>query len=55
MLTHLNSFSLVSLVQLCDDNCKMLLDRKSLYVVKNKELILRGHRNQNDGLWDIPM
>ena len=37
VLPHLKSSSLVSLVKLCDDKCKVLLDRKNLYVVKNKE------------------
>ena len=37
VLPHLKSSSLVSLGQLCDNNCKMSLDKKKLYVVKNKE------------------
>ena len=26
-----------------------------VHVTKNKEIILRGYRNFQDGLWDIPM
>ena len=55
VVTYLKSSSLVSLGQRCDDNCKVLLDKISLYVVKDKELILKGHHNRDDDLWDIPL
>ena len=35
-LPHLKSLYLVSLGKLCDNNYKVLLDRRNLYVVKNK-------------------
>ena len=41
--------------QLYDDNCKILLDLKKLYVVKDKDLILEGMRHLQDGLWDISL
>ena len=55
VLTDLHSASLISFGQLCDDNCKVLLDKKKCYVMKDQELILQGTRNYNDGLWDITL
>ena len=47
--------SLISIGQLCDDNCIAVLDKKHLQVFKNKECILKGTRNKTDGLWDIAL
>ena len=55
VLPGLKSSSLISLGQLCDDNCNVLLTKTHLYVIKNKKIILTGTRNINDGLWDIPI
>ena len=55
ILPNLKSSSLISLGQLCDDDCEILLNKKRLYVVKDKDVILQGHRNYDDGLWDIPL
>ena len=51
----LKSASLVSLGQLCDDNCNIILDTNTIKVFKEKTLILTGTRNPRDGLWDIPL
>jgi hypothetical protein len=51
----LKSASLISLGQLCDDNCQVQLDKDSLQVYKNDVLILQGHSNRANGLWDIPL
>jgi hypothetical protein len=51
----LQSASLISLGQLCDDNCVVTLDKKKLQVTKNNKLLLQGTRNPSDGLWDIPI
>ena len=53
ILPQLQSSSLISLGQLCDDDCQVHLDKKKLKVYKNKEIILRGIRNRRDGLWDM--
>ena len=50
----LHSASLISLVQLCDDDCVAILDQNEIYILKGKTLILKGHRNKTDGLQDIP-
>ena len=49
----LHSASLVSWGQLCDDGCKILLDKTHMYVLKDKSIVLKGFRNYTDGLWDI--
>ena len=55
VLPELRSLSLISIGQLCDDNCKVLLITKKLYAIKEVDIILEGNRNLNDGLWDIPI
>jgi hypothetical protein len=51
----LQSSSLISLGQLCDDNCTVTLTKNLLRVTKNNQVIMRGIRNPSDGLWDIPI
>lgn len=53
VLPHLRSASLLSLGQLCDNDCEVTLTKKDISIKKDKKLILQGHRNLNDGLWDI--
>ena len=50
ILPTLKSASLISMGQLCDNECKVVLDRNNLAVVKNKNVILRGQRNITVGL-----
>ena len=48
--------SLISLGQLCDDNCEVNLNKNSLKVYKNKQIIMQGKRSTSgDKLWDIPI
>ena len=47
--------SLLSLGQLADNGCVILLDKSKLNVFKNFKLLLKGTRNLRDGLWDIPL
>ena len=53
VLLSLKSASLISLGQLCDDNCNISLDKRAIKVYKNNKKILQGPRNYTDGLWDI--
>ena len=46
---------LLSLGQLCDDNCQILLTKSTLIAKKNNNIILTGTRNKTDGLWDVPL
>ena len=55
ILPGLQSSSLISLGQLCDDNCDILLNKKSLFVMKDNQLMMEGFRNKGDKLWDIPV
>ena len=55
ILPGLKSSSLLSLGQICDDNCIVQLTKSHLYVFKNNKIILTGYRNSNDGLWDVPL
>ena len=48
--------SLISLGQLCDDNCEVILTKEKLTAYKGKHKILEGTRSTSgDGLWDIPI
>ena len=55
ILPGLKSASLISIKQLCDDSCNVLLNECKLITVKNKRIILEGNRNYSNGLWDIPI
>ena len=55
ILPELHSASLISLGQLCDDNCKIFLTKSDLKIYKNNKLLATGTRNKRDGLWDIPL
>ena len=53
ILPGLKCASLISIGQLCDDNCDVFLNKHTLLAFKNKEVILEDTRNQADGLLDI--
>ncbi len=53
VLDGLTNSSLISIGQLCDDDCIAVLDKRKLQVFKNSERVLEGTRNPTDGLWDI--
>ena len=55
ILPNLTSSSLVALGPLCDDGCTVILTDKTLTAVKNNNIVLCGHRNPSDDLWDIPL
>ena len=48
VLPQLKTSSLISLGQLCDDDCTVLLHKKKLFAVKDNELLLQGNRNHQD-------
>ena len=37
------------------DECRVILGKRKLYVEKENHMILEGHRNLTNGLWDIPI
>ena len=55
VLPNLHSSSLISLGQLYDDDCKVILNKKELNVYKDKQVLLKGYQNSKDSLWDIPI
>ena len=52
---HLSSALLLSLGQLCDDDCKIYLDKNWMKVYKENKLVLTGKCNFTDGLWDVSL
>ena len=55
IIPGLKSSLLTSLGQIADDRCTIVLDKRKLFALKNKQLVLKGNRNFYDGLWDIPV
>jgi hypothetical protein len=53
VLDGMTNSSLISIGQLCDDDCVAILDKRRLQVFKNSKCILMGPRNTTDALWDI--
>ena len=52
---NLHSASLLSVGQLCDDDCQVTFDKKHMNVYKDNKNILTGTQNKNDGLWDVQL
>ena len=55
VLPGMTNTSLLSISQLCDDDCLAIFDKWKLNVYKHKKLVLQGIRNKWDGLWDVPL
>ena len=55
VLPNLHSSSLISLGQLCNDDCQVILDKKELNVYKDSQVLLKGYQNLKNSLWDIPI
>ena len=55
IIPGLTSSSLISLGQIADDGCTILLNKKKLFAIKDKDIVMQGTRNLDDGLWDIPV
>jgi hypothetical protein len=53
VLDGMTNSLLISIGQLCDDDCVAILDTRRPQVFKNSQCILMGPRNKTDGLWDI--
>ena len=51
----LTNSSLLSIGQLCDDNCSAIFTKTNLQIIKDDKIILEGMRNLTDGLWDVPL
>ena len=53
VLGGFNNASLLSIGQLCNNECIALFDKRHLRVFKHRILILKGQRNWTDGLCDV--
>ena len=53
ILPNLAHTSLLSVGQLCDDNCWAIFHKTHMFIIKNNQIILQGNRNLLDGLWDV--
>jgi hypothetical protein len=51
----LKSGSLISIGQLCDDDCVALFSKYNVQIIKNGQVIIVGRRNSTNGLWNIPL
>ena len=47
--------SLISIGQLCDDECIVAFDKHKVIVSKNKDIIIEGCRDPTNGLWQFPL
>ena len=54
-LPALQSSSLISLGQLCDDDCIVVLNKKNICAIKEDEVVLQDQRHFTDKIWDIPI
>ena len=52
---NLTNESLLSVGQLCDDDCVILFDKKKVTVKKDDKIILQGKRCHKDNLYDIDL
>ena len=53
ILPGITNASLLSIGQLCDNNCLAIFHKKWLKIFKGNKLVLQGVRNLYDGLWDV--
>ena len=54
VLDELRTGTLVSLAQLCDDDCIAIFSKFDVKIVKKDTVIITGKRTTN-GLWEIPL
>ena len=54
VLDDLKNNTLISLSQLCDDDCISLFTKYGVKIIKKDQVIITGKRDDN-GLWSIPL
>ena len=54
VLDDLQTGTLISLAQLCDDDCIAVFNKYEVHILKKDEIIITGKRMSN-GLWSIPI
>ena len=50
IVPQLSNESLISVGQLCDDDCIVKVDKNKVDIIKNNKLMYQGQRNKIDGL-----
>ena len=55
VLAELKSSSLLSIGQICDDNCIAIFSKTKLHVAKKQKIILQGTRDPLNGMWNFPL
>ena len=55
VLDHLKNGSLISIGQLSNDDCAAIITKYHVQIIKNSHIIIKGTRNNTDGLWNIPI
>ena len=50
---YLRNESLISIGQLCDDDCIIIFTKRKFFVKKNGHCLFQGMRNKHDGVWDL--
>ena len=53
IVPDLNISYMLSLGQLCDNGCYLLLKKQNMYAMKDKEVLIEGYKNYRYGLWGI--
>ena len=53
VLPTLTNTSLLSIGQLCNDNCIAIFTKEKMLIIQQGQIILTGMRNYTDGLWDV--
>ena len=46
---------LISMGQLCDDNCVAIFTKFDMKILKDNQIIITGLRDRTNGLWNIPL
>ena len=54
VLDDLKTGTLISLAQLCDDDCIAIFNKHDVNILKNNEVVIKGARLPN-GLWTLPI
>jgi hypothetical protein len=55
LFNNLQSGTLISLGQLCNDECVALFTKYDVKIYKHGQVIIVGKRNPTNGLWNIPL
>jgi hypothetical protein len=54
VLNNLQTGTLISLAQICDDDCIAIFTHYNVQILENNEVIITGARMPN-GLWSLPV